>query len=61
MRRWLVTGGVGFIGHHLCRALLSRGDELTVLDDFSDAPYPSSLKRRHAAALEDYSGPEPLP
>jgi UDP-glucuronate 4-epimerase len=52
MNRWLVTGGVGFIGHHLTRALLARGDDVTILDDFSDAPYPARLKRRHAEALE---------
>jgi UDP-glucuronate 4-epimerase len=51
MRRWLVTGGVGFIGHHLTRALLERGDSVRILDDFSDAPYPERLKRRHAATL----------
>jgi UDP-glucuronate 4-epimerase len=51
MQRWLVTGGVGFIGHHLTRALLERGDVVRVLDDFSDAPYPQRLKRRHASVL----------
>lgn len=34
-RRFVVTGGAGFIGSHLCEALVHRGDSVVCVDDFS--------------------------
>jgi UDP-glucose 4-epimerase len=33
--RVFITGGAGFIGSHLCDALISRGDEVSILDNLS--------------------------
>jgi UDP-glucose 4-epimerase len=33
--RYLVTGGAGFIGSHLCEHLLEEGHEVLAVDDFS--------------------------
>jgi UDP-glucose 4-epimerase len=33
MARYLVTGGAGFIGSHICEALVRRGEEVVVLDN----------------------------
>jgi len=33
--RVFITGGAGFIGSHLCDVLISRGDEVSILDNLS--------------------------
>jgi UDP-glucuronate 4-epimerase len=48
MMRVLVTGGAGFIGSHLCEALLRRGDAVVALDNFDDF-YAPARKRENLA------------
>ena len=37
--RYLITGGAGFIGSHLCEHLLANGHEIIVLDDLSTGDF----------------------
>ncbi len=52
--KYLVTGGAGFIGSHIARTLLERGDTVRVLDNFS------SGKRENIAELTQQFGQDQL-
>lgn len=60
--RALVAGGAGFLGLRLARALLARGDEVTLLDDFSRGRDDPELRELLAhARLVEHDLTEPLP
>ena len=44
--RALVTGGAGFVGSHLCDALLDRGDEVVAVDNLSTGDRRGTIKHR---------------
>ena len=46
----LVTGGAGFIGFHVARALISRGDTVVLVDNLNDY-YDVSLKKARLEQL----------
>ncbi len=51
----LVTGAVGFIGSHLSKRLIERGDEVVGIDNVNDY-YDVSLKKARLAQLEGRQG-----
>jgi UDP-glucuronate 4-epimerase len=58
--RILVTGAAGFIGFHLSRRLLARGNAVTGLDNLNDY-YDVSLKEARLEILLRESDPPPSP
>ena len=55
MSHTLVTGAAGFIGFHVARMLLERGDRVVGLDNLNDY-YDPALKRARVGKLEPYEG-----
>lgn len=51
----VVTGACGFIGSHVCEALLARGDTVVGVDNFN-AFYDPRIKEEHRALLERHAG-----
>jgi dTDP-glucose 4,6-dehydratase/UDP-glucose 4-epimerase len=51
-RRYLVTGGLGFLGAPIVRALVERGDEVRVLDNLSRG----SREKLGPASVEVHEG-----
>ncbi|MFQ5590250.1 MAG: GDP-mannose 4,6-dehydratase [Phycisphaerae bacterium] len=51
MSRIAVTGGAGFIGSHLCDALLGAGHEVVALDNFDDFYDPHTKRRNLTSAF----------
>lgn len=49
----LVTGAAGFIGMHLSKRLLERGDEVVGIDNLNDY-YEVQLKHDRLKQLEDF-------
>lgn len=41
MKKYLVTGGAGFIGRHLVDALIESGNRVIVVDNLSNSSYPT--------------------
>ena len=52
MSRVLVTGAAGFIGSHLCEALIARGDTVLGVDSFTEYYSPARKRANLKNALE---------
>jgi UDP-glucuronate 4-epimerase len=50
-KKFLVTGGAGFIGSHLAARLIHDGHDVTILDEFNDF-YDPAIKRRNVEPFQ---------
>ena len=50
MKKILVTGAAGFIGFHLCKALIKRGNNVFGIDNINDY-YDTTLKKKRLEIL----------
>ncbi|MDA0229049.1 MAG: GDP-mannose 4,6-dehydratase [Proteobacteria bacterium] len=50
-----VTGAAGFIGYHMCEALLARGNSVFGIDNLNDY-YDVALKKARLARLQQHGG-----
>jgi len=53
--RFLITGACGFIGKHLCVALLKQNHNVIGIDNFNNDIYPDSFKYVNSTNLSKYS------
>ena len=51
-KKYLITGGAGFIGSHLCEALLGAGAHVVIIDDFNDY-YDPAIKEGNLAGMRE--------
>jgi UDP-glucuronate 4-epimerase len=53
---FLVTGGAGFVGSHVCERLLMEGHSVCAFDDLNSF-YPTDLKRRNIRDIQSLAKP----
>jgi len=50
--RYLITGGAGFIGSHLCEKLIARNDQVTVFDNLSTGSLDNLVRSKSMIQFE---------
>ena len=54
MEKILITGGAGFIGSHVAKKLMDRGDQVVIIDNFNDYYDPKLKEDRIKIFLKGY-------